>query len=155
MITDDPREDEIISKEIERRKQEQQPTAADKLLATLLTILRFLLNPVTLFLIVASCATYIYFKKFCDAEVITIAEIRYYIVVFLFICFVLCFSVLRIFNAIVANTSYLLKFKGVIKDFTKEVNRLHTNMQNDSKNNLKVVRQFELAMKSFINFIKK
>ena len=74
-----------------------------------------------------------------EADKINAAEIRFYVVIFLLLCLIMCFATLRLYNAITVNTRYMKFMQDMYKKiFTKlsEFSHSITHQRNLFRSNL-------------------
>lgn len=94
-------------------------------------------------LIVGFCSTYWLIGYFFIFEnTLSVKEIRYYVfLVFLFLAAIV-FGVLRLYNALVANSSFLLKFRDAVATSNKAMSKFTDGMLQASRSITQGIKKF-------------
>lgn len=150
-FTDDffKREEEILQeKELEAQRNREIQEADAKKLGT--KVLSFIVNNAFfIFLFGFLWAVVLYYYFLCDHDRINVHEKRLYIFLFLLMVAVICFGVLRLYNAVVANSGLLLSMRNGLDSYTMELKKIHATfsttvmkLHSASTNLFKVVKAF-------------
>jgi hypothetical protein len=100
--------------------------------------MRILLTAVSLFALINGL--YIYFLW--DTHVINIWEMRFYLFYAWVIGALIAFGILRVYNAVVSNTLYLLKLRQEIRSFVTSAK----NLERSTSSYAKVVTPLKVAI---------
>lgn len=81
----------------------------------------------------------LFIPPFFFSEHLTTFEIRYYIFLFFAVLLLAVFGVLRLYNAIVVNTKFMLTLRAKISSLITKIPKITTGMDNLSKDGKKIV----------------
>ena len=92
-----------------------------------INFLKYIYNNIlsTLLLVFSNLMVYsivVYIKNHFVANAINAYEIRFYIILFLVLFLILLFAVLRLYNATVTNTSFIIKLRAEVRKLTTALN---------------------------------
>lgn len=87
-------------------------------------------NLIFLGVLILSIVLFFYFKV--DSDVINVSEKRFIVYSILICLFALTFATLRLYNAVVTNSSYILKLKKQMELFIAELRTISRDITNNS-----------------------